>query len=78
MRIWIDGDAMPSAVKEIVLRAAGRLRVEALLVANKDVGVGQGPFARFVRVGTGADVADAYIADGSSAGDLCITGCCYK
>lgn len=73
MRIWIDGDAMPGAVKEIVLRAAQRLKVEAVLVANKDVGIGSGSFARFVRVGRGADVADAYIAASSCAGDLCIT-----
>src|SRR5205809_996779 len=55
VRIWIDGDAVPGAVKEIILRAAQRLKVEAVLVANKDVRVGQGPFARFVRVGKGAD-----------------------
>jgi uncharacterized protein YaiI (UPF0178 family) len=73
MKIWIDGDAMPSAVKEIILRAAQRLKVEAVLVANKDVSVGRGPFASFVRVQRGADIADAHIVDGSSPGDLCVT-----
>src|SRR5262245_16624279 len=73
MKVWIDGDAMPSAVKEITLRAAQRLKIETILVANKDVGVGRGSYASFVRVGKGADVADAHIVNRSSPGDLCIT-----
>jgi uncharacterized protein YaiI (UPF0178 family) len=73
MKIWIDGDAMPGAIKEIVLRAAQRLKVETVLVANKNVDIGRGPFVSFVRVGKGSDVADAYIVEASSSGDLCIT-----
>ena len=73
MRIWIDGDAMPGDVKEIILRAAHRLRIPATLVANKNVHVGASPFVTFVRVTKGADVADAYIVDASAAGDFCVT-----
>jgi uncharacterized protein YaiI (UPF0178 family) len=73
VRIWIDGDAMPGEVKEIILRAAQRLRVPTVLVANKNVQVGNSSFVTFVRVTQGPDVADAYIVDGSAAGDFCIT-----
>ncbi|HEY7956799.1 MAG: YaiI/YqxD family protein [Polyangia bacterium] len=73
MKIWIDGDAMPGEIKEILLRAAQRLEVPAILVANKNVHVGSGSFVSFVRVTKGADVADAYIVETSAAGDFCIT-----
>jgi hypothetical protein len=72
-RIWIDGDAMPGDVKEIILRAAQRLKVLAILVANKNVHVGNSAFVSFVRVAKGADVADAHIVDASAAGDFCVT-----
>ncbi len=73
MKIWIDGDAMPGEIKEIILRAAQRLKVPAVLVANKNVQVGHSSFVSFVRVTQGADVADAYIVDGSAPGDFCVT-----
>jgi uncharacterized protein YaiI (UPF0178 family) len=73
IRIWVDADAMPGEVKEIVLRASQRLRVETILVANKNVGTGSGPFVSFVRVGEGVDVADSYIVEASSPGDFCVT-----
>ena len=64
---------MPGEVKEIILRAARRLKVPAVLVANKNVDVGSGAFVSFVRVDKGADVADAHIVAASAAGDFCIT-----
>ena len=73
MKIWIDGDAMPGDVKEIILRAAQRLKVPAVLGANKNVAIGNRPFVSFVRVTQGADVADAYIVDESAKGDFCVT-----
>lgn len=73
MKIWVDGDALPGEVKEIILRAAQRLGIETVVVANKNLQVGRGSFVSFVRVRQGADVADAYIVDASAAGDLCIS-----
>jgi hypothetical protein len=73
LKIWIDGDAMPGEIKEIILRAAQRLRVSTIVVANKNVHVGQSPFVSFVRVSKGADVADTYIVEASAAGDFCVT-----
>jgi len=71
--IWVDADAVPHEIKEIILRAAERLKVKTVLVANKNVSIGRGDFASFVRVEKGLDVADSYIHTSSVAGDFCIT-----
>ncbi len=73
LKIWVDADALPSEIKEIILRAAQRLQIPTILVANKNVGVGAGAMVSFVRVSKGADVADSYIAETSSQQDFCIT-----
>jgi uncharacterized protein YaiI (UPF0178 family) len=73
VRIWVDADAVPNDIREIILRAADRLRIETVLVANKGVRTGESPYVSLVRVGQGADVADAYIAESSAPGDFCIT-----
>lgn len=74
MKLWIDADAAPRDVKEIVFRAAKRLELEAVLVANQRLYVPPGnPFVRAVRVEGGPDVADLYIIENAEAGDLAIT-----
>jgi uncharacterized protein YaiI (UPF0178 family) len=74
VRIWIDADAAPRDVKEIVFRAARRLGIEAVLVANQRLQTPAGnPFVSAVRVDGGADVADRYIATHAEAGDLAVT-----
>ncbi len=74
MKIWVDADAAPREVKEIIFRAAKRLKVETVLVANQTSYTP--PEARHitsVTVREGANVADAYIVDNSQANDLAIT-----
>lgn len=74
MRIWIDADAAPREVKEIVFKAAKRLSVEAVLVANQWLTAPPGnPFVSVVRVEGGMDVADRYIAEQAEPGDLAVT-----
>ena len=74
MRIWIDGDAAPREVKEIVFRAAKRLTVEAVLVANQWLTAPPGnPFVLAVRVDGGPDVADRHIAEHAEPGDVAVT-----
>lgn len=74
MRIWIDADAAPREVKEIVYRAARRLGVETVLVANQRLQTPAGnTFVSAVRVDGGPDVADRYIAEHAAAGDLAVT-----
>ncbi|WP_404306572.1 YaiI/YqxD family protein [Neorhodopirellula lusitana] len=74
MRIWIDADAAPTDVKEVIFRAAKRLQVETILVANRPVSApANATTVRSIVVGQGADQADKYIVDQSEAGDLAIT-----
>ena len=74
MKIWIDADAAPRDVKELVFRAAKRLRIETALVANLRLQAPPGnPFVSAVWVDGGADVADEYIARHATAGDLVVT-----
>ena len=73
MKIWVDADAVPGEIKDIILRAARRLQIETILVANKGLSVPPGPFVSVVRVTKGADVADAYIYERGAPEDLCVT-----
>jgi uncharacterized protein YaiI (UPF0178 family) len=50
MQIWVDADACPQAIKEIFFRAADRLHVPLVLVANKLLGLPASAFIRFIRV----------------------------
>ena len=72
--IWIDADSVPGPVREIVLRAAHRLSLTTILVANQRVQIPPGhPTVSAVRVEGGPDVADKHIADNSVEGDITIT-----
>lgn len=73
MTIHIDGDGCPRPVKEIVFRAAERLGIHAVLVANRDVRVPRSRFVRAVRVARGFDVADHHILGEAVSGDVVIT-----
>lgn len=73
MRILVDADACPAAIKEILLRAAMRLKIETTLVANKSLTVPLSPYLATMRVGQGFDVVDDTIAQLVQAGDLVIT-----
>ena len=74
MKLWIDADAAPRDVKEIAYRAARRLELETVLVANQRLPVPPGnPYVTAVRVEGGPDVADPYIADNAAPGDVAVT-----
>ncbi len=74
MRLWIDADASPGAVKEVVFRAAQRLELDTFLVANQRIYVPPGnAFVQSVRVAGGPDVADQHIVDQAEPGDLAVT-----
>jgi len=73
IRLFVDADACPAAVKEVLYRAAERVRAELTLVANKPIRVPRSPHIRSVRVGAGFDVADRWIAERVGSGDLVIT-----
>ena len=73
MAIWVDADACPRAVKEIVFRAAQRTRIETTLVANRSLHVPRSAFIRSLQVPAGFDVADHRILEMLSPGDLVVT-----
>lgn len=73
MKLWIDADACPQAIKEIIIKAAQRLTLETIFVANKPLAVPRGDNFSFVQIQQGPDVADQYIVDQAMAGDLAIT-----
>lgn len=72
-RIWVDADACPKALREIILKAAKRVAVKAIFVANHNLGIPITSYSSFVQVSSGFDVADDYIAEQISAGDLLIS-----
>ena len=73
MNIWVDADACPAAVKEILYRAAERARVPLTLVANQPLRTPPSPFIRTLQVPRGFDVADNEIARRLQPGDLVVT-----
>ena len=74
MKIWVDADAAPRDVKDIVARAALRLELAAVLVANQRLETpANNRFVTAMRVKGGPDVADDHIAEQAQPGDLAIT-----
>ena len=73
MVVWVDADACPAQIKEILFRAAERLQIRTVLVANHALRVPKSPFIQAKQVDSGFDVADARILAALAAGDLVIT-----
>lgn len=73
MKIWVDADACPVVIKEILYRVANRTRIPLTLVANQMLRVPPSPWIKAVQVPGGFDVADQRIALEVQAGDLVIT-----
>ncbi|MVW79005.1 YaiI/YqxD family protein [Bordetella sp. 02P26C-1] len=74
MHIWVDADACPAVIKDILYRAAQRWQIPLTLVANQMLRTPPSALIRAVQVPRGFDVADAYIVQHAAAGDLVITG----
>jgi len=74
MKIWVDADACPAVIKDILFKAAERTGVQLTLVANQKVQIPRSRFISFVQVASGFDVADNEIVKRLEAGDLVITG----
>ena len=74
MKIWVDADACPAVIKEILFKAAERTGIQLTLVANQKVQIPRSRFISFVQVASGFDVADNEIVKRLESGDLVITG----
>lgn len=72
-KIWIDADACPKQVKEIVFKAAHRVKVTVVLVANSYQSIPHSELIQLIIVDKGADVADQYIIDHVGVNELVIT-----
>lgn len=73
MQIWVDADACPRVIKDILLRAAERKRCPLVFVANQFLQLPPSPFVKVVKVERGFDVADNHIAAHVARGDLVVT-----
>ncbi|MFU8804804.1 MAG: YaiI/YqxD family protein [Bradymonadaceae bacterium] len=73
MTIWVDADALPRPVKEILVKASVKRGVDVVLVANQWMPKPRSARVEVVTVSAGADIADDYIAENCEAGDLVIT-----
>ncbi|WP_028302588.1 YaiI/YqxD family protein [Oceanospirillum beijerinckii] len=73
MHIWVDADACPKVIKEILFRASQRLSLPLTLVANQSVAVPPSSLINAIQVQQGFDVADNYIVQQVKPGDLVIT-----
>ena len=73
MKIWVDADACPGVIKEILFRAADRTKVQITLVANQSIQIPASHHINFIQVSQGFDVADNEIVKRMESGDLVIT-----
>ena len=71
--IWVDADATPKAVREIICRAANRTETTTRFVANHNIPLPPSPFLKCIQVEPGFDVADNFIAQQAKQGELVIT-----
>ena len=73
MKIWVDADACPVVIKEILFRAAERTQIQVVLVANQPIRTPRSRFVKMLQVKSGFDVADDEIVKRVELGDLVIT-----
>jgi uncharacterized protein len=73
MKIWVDADACPVVIKEILFRAAQRTKIQIILVANHNLRIPPSPYISFIQVTSSFDVADNEIVNRMTIGDLVIT-----
>ena len=72
-QIWVDADASPKVIKEILYKACERTKTNMILVANQLLETPRSRYIRSVQVASGFDVADNYIVENSNKGDIVIT-----
>lgn len=71
--IWVDADACPVRIKDLLYRAASRTKIQVTLVANQYLRIPESPYLRFLQVAPGFDIADNEIIKRMKPGDLVIT-----
>ncbi len=73
MTLWVDADACPGTIKELIIRAARRLKISAVFVANKFISIPESSYVSSRRIGTDPEAVDMYITQNAQAGDVVVT-----
>lgn len=73
MKIWVDGDACPAVIKEILFKAAERTKLDVIVVANRQINIPKSAHIHFLIVPSGLDGADNEIVKNVEPGDLVVT-----
>ncbi len=73
MTLWVDADACPGTIKEQIIRAARRLKIPAVFVANKYISLPESSYVSSRRIGADPEAVDVYIAQNAQAGDVAVT-----
>ncbi|MFZ0931204.1 MAG: YaiI/YqxD family protein [Syntrophobacteraceae bacterium] len=73
MTLWVDADACPGAIKELIIRSARRLKIPAVFVANKYISIPESSFVTSRRIGVEPEAVDMYITENARAGDVAVT-----
>lgn len=73
MKIWVDADACPGEIKELIIRAGRRLKILVVFVANKRIGIPDSPYISSVRIGMEPEAVDEYISMNAKPGDIAVT-----
>lgn len=73
MKIWVDADACPKGIRDIIIRAAERLKIKTVFVANSFMRMPPSEYISAVQVQMGADVADGYIVSNAAENDIVVT-----
>jgi uncharacterized protein len=73
MTLWVDADACPGTIKELVIRAARRLKIPAVFVANKYISIPESSYVSSRRIGADPEAVDMYITQNARAGDVAVT-----
>jgi len=73
VKIWVDADACPGEIKELIIRAGRRLKILVVFVANKRIGIPDSPYISSVRIGMEPEAVDEYISMNAKPGDIAVT-----
>lgn len=73
MTLWVDGDACPATIKDLIIRTAERLGIMAVFVANKYISLPQSSFLSTRRIGVNPEAVDMHITENAQAGDVAVT-----
>ena len=73
MTLWVDADACPGTIKELIIRAAKRLKIPAVFVANKYISIPESSYVWSRRIGADPEAVDMHIAQNAQPGDVVVT-----